>query len=225
VSALAASEAYRLWAPTYERENVITTLECALIDELSPSPQGLHLLDVGCGTGRRLVGTDAARAVGVEPCAEMLSVGRRAHEFGPEVEFVEADARALPLSDSAFDLVWCRLMIGHLPACEPVYRELARVARPHAHVVVSDFHPAAAEAGLRRTFRDREEVVEVEHYVHTAEQQIAAAAAAGLVLMDRAEGKVGPRVRPFYADARKESLYAEQRGRPMVLALSFARDG
>ena len=224
MNALAASEAYRLWAPTYERENVITTLECGLIDELSPSPQGLHLLDVGCGTGRRLVGTGAAHAVGVEPCGEMLAAGRRAHEFGPEVEFLEADARALPLPDGAFDLVWCRLMIGHLPECEPVYRELARVARPGAHVVVTDFHPAAFEAGLRRTFRDGDEVFEVEHHLHTAEQQIAAAAAAGLVLTGTAEGKVGPRVRPFYAAARKEELYAEQRGRPMVLALAFLRD-
>ena len=225
MSALAASEAYRLWAPTYERENVVTTLECALIEELSPSPRGLRLLDLGCGTGRRLVGTGAARAVGVEPCAEMLSAGRRAHAFGPEVEFIAADARAVPLPGGAFDLAWCRLMIGHLPECEQVYRELARVARPGAHVVVTDFHPAASEMGLRRTFRDGDEVVEVEHHVHTAGRQIAAAAAAGLTLVRTAEGKVGPRVRPFYAAARKEALYAEQRGRPMVLALAFVRDG
>ena len=38
MTALAASEAYRLWAPTYERENVVTTLECALLEQLSPPP-------------------------------------------------------------------------------------------------------------------------------------------------------------------------------------------
>ena len=40
MTALAASEAYRLWAPTYERENVVTTLECALLEQLSPPPRG-----------------------------------------------------------------------------------------------------------------------------------------------------------------------------------------
>ena len=225
MTALAASEAYRLWAPTYERENVVTTLECALLEQLSPPPRGLRLLDVGCGTGRRLVGTGAARAVGVEPCAEMLAAGRRARDFGPEIELLEGDARALPLPDGGFDLVWCRLVIGHLPDCAAVYRELGRVAAPGALVVVTDFHPAAYEAGMRRTFRAGEEVIEVEHHVHTADRQIAAAAAAGLVLADTAQAAVGPRVRPFYAAARKERLYAEQRGQPLVLGMAFGRDG
>ena len=47
----------------------------------------------------------------------------------------------------------------------------------------------------------------------------------GCVVVAAVSRKVGPRVRPFYAAARKEALYAEQRGRPMVLALVFARDG
>jgi ubiquinone/menaquinone biosynthesis C-methylase UbiE len=225
VTALVASEAYRLWAPTYERENVITTLECGLIDQLSSSPEGRRLLDVGCGTGRRLVGTGALQAVGVEPCAEMLAAGRRKHAFGPEVELLQADARALPLPDGGFNLVWCRLVLGHLPDCAPVYRELGRVAAPGAQVVVTDFHPTAYEAGLRRSFRAGEEVLEVEHFVHTVEEQLAAAADAGLVPADKAEAAVGPRVRPFYAVARKEALYAEQRGMPMVLGLAFTRDG
>jgi malonyl-CoA O-methyltransferase len=223
MSVLAASEAYRLWAPTYERENVVTTLECGLAERLSRSPRGLRLLDVGCGTGRRLIGTGAARAVGVEPCAEMLAARRRQH--GPEVELLQGDARALLLPGGAFDLVWCRLVIGHLPDCAPVYRELGRAAAPGAHVVVTDFHPAAYAAGLRRTFRAGDEVIEVEHYVHTVEQQVAAAAEAGLVLAESAAAAVGPRVRPFYAAARKEALYAEQRGMAMVLALAFRRDG
>jgi len=225
VSALAASEAYRLWAPSYERENVVTTLECGLVEQLSPSPRGLRLLDVGCGTGRRLVGTGAASVVGIEPCAEMLAAGWRAHVFGPEVRLLEGDAEALPLPDGSFELLWCRLVIGHLPSCEAAYRELGRVAAAGAQIVVTDFHPAAYASGLRRTFRDGDEVIEVEHHVHTAEQQIAAAAEAGLTLAGQAEAAVGPRVRPFYAAALKEALYAEQRGRPMVLALAFRRDG
>jgi malonyl-CoA O-methyltransferase len=225
MSVLAASEAYRLWAPSYERENVVTTLECGLVERLSPSPRGLRLLDVGCGTGRRLAGTGAAHAVGIEPCAEMLSVGRRAHGFGPEVELLEADARALPVPDAAFDVVWCRLVIGHLPECAPVYRELGWAAAQGAHVIVTDFHPSAYAAGLRRTFRAGDDVIEVEHFIHTVGQQVAAAAEAGLILAESAEAAVGPRVRPFYAAARKEALYAEQRGMAMVLALAFRRDG
>lgn len=220
-----AREAYPRWAPTYEHENAVTTLECELVGRLSRSPRGLRLLDVGCGTGRRLVGSGAASAVGVELCAEMLAAGRQAHDFGPEVRLLEGDARALPVPGDAFALVWCRLMIGHLPECETAYRELGRAVAVGGQVVVTDFHPDAHAAGLRRTFRDGDEVLEIEHYVHTAEAQVAAAEKAGLVLTAAGQGVVGPPVRAFYSAAGKEALYEQQCGRPLVLGLAFRRDG
>lgn len=225
MTALAASEAYRRWAPSYERENPVTVLECELVDGLSPSPRGLRLLDVGCGTGRRLVATGAACAVGVEPCAEMLLAGRQAHAFGPEVRLIEGDARALPLADGTFDLVWCRLVIGHLAKCEAAYREMGRVAVPGGHVVVTDFHATAYAAGMRRTFRDGREVVEVAHYVHSAEVQIAAARLAGLTPMGRLDAALGDTVRPFFEAAGRMDVYETQFGVPLVSALLFARDG
>lgn len=225
MTAIAAREAYRRWAPTYEQENVVTTLECELIAHLSPAPRGRRLLDVGCGTGRRLVGTGAANAVGIEPCAEMLAAGRRAHAFGPEVRLLEGDARALPVPDGAFDLVWCRLVIGHIAECGAVFRELGRAAAPGGHVVVTDFHPSAYSAGLKRTFRDGAELVEVEHHAHSLEQQCAAARRAGLALDASGDANVGPSVRHFYEAAGRGAAYRAQYGQPMVLGLAFVRDG
>jgi malonyl-CoA O-methyltransferase len=225
VTVATAREAYPRWARTYEHENPVTTLECELVDKLSRSPRGLRLLDVGCGTGRRLAGSGAASALGVELCVEMLAAGRQAHDFGPEVRLLEGDARTLPVPGGAFELVWCRLMIGHLPECETTYRELGRAAAVGGQVVVTDFHPDAYAAGQRRTFRDGDEVLEIEHYVHTAEAQIAAAEKAGLVLTAAGQGVVGPPVRAFYSAAGKEALYEQQRGRPLVLGLAFRRDG
>lgn len=225
MTALPASEAYRRWAPGYERENPVTVLECELVERLSPSPRGLRLLDVGCGTGRRLVATGAASAVGVEPCAEMLMTGRQAHAFGHEVLLIDGDARALPITDGSFDLVWCRLVIGHLAECEAAYREMGRVAVSGGHVVVTDFHAAAYSAGMRRTFRDGGELIEVAHFVHDAEAQIAAAAAAGLTLLDRVEAAAGATVRRFFEAAGRMDLFEKQSGTPLVSALLFVRDG
>jgi malonyl-CoA O-methyltransferase len=225
MTALPASEAYRRWAPCYEQENPVTVLECELVERLSLSPRGLRLLDVGCGTGRRLAATGAAAAVGVEPCAEMLQVGRQTHAFGPEVRLIEGDARALPLADGGFELVWCRLVIGHLAECHAAYGEIGRVAAPGGQVVITDFHPAAYAAGMRRTFRDGGDVVEVEHYVHDVGTQIAAAHAAGLILVDRAEAVPGTTVRPLFEAAGRADLYEKHRGTPLVSALLFVRDG
>jgi malonyl-CoA O-methyltransferase len=225
MTVLAPREAYRRWAPTYEQENAFTAIECEVVDRVSPSPAGLRLLDVGCGTGRRLAGSGAARAVGVEPCAEMLEAGRRRHAFGPEVSMLLGDARALPVPSAAFELVWCRLMIGHVSACDAVYRELGRVAARGARVVVTDFHPEAWRAGFRRTFRDGDEVLEVEHHLHPIEAQVAAAAEAGLVLLTSAEGTVGPSVQRHFERAGKAGAYRDLCGKPMVLGLAFVRDG
>src|ERR1700722_2227018 len=132
--------AYRLWAPTYCQETAISHLDEEMAAELSPSPRGKRLLDAGCGTGRRLTGNDAALAAGVDLSSEMLS-------SGTERAVAVADVRALPFAEQSFDLVWCRLVLGHLPDPRPAYGELARVCRIGGKLFVSDFHAAAAARG------------------------------------------------------------------------------
>ena len=225
MTALAPREASRLLASTYGAENAITHLEQELVHEMGPTPTGHSLLDAGCGTGRRLVGTGAYRAVGVELSPEMLAAGRAVHAFGPEVQLQVGDLRALPLPDGAFDLVWCRLVIGHLDECGGAYAELGRVTRTSGRVIVTDFHPLAHAAGHRRTFRQGGAVHEVVHRVHPVEAQVAAAAAAGLTLIEQREAAVGPEVRAYYEAAGKLAAYEAQIGLPVVLALAFGRDG
>lgn len=223
MSALPARDGYRLWAATYDAENAVSYLEDALVRELTPPLAGLRLLDAGCGTGRRLRGCGAGLAVGVDLSPEMIEAGRG--DLPSHVRTMVGDVRALPLADAAFDLVWCRLVIGHLLDCGTVYRELGRVVAPGGRVIVTDFHPAAHAAGHRRTFRNGPDVVEVEHHVHSSDTHRAGAEAAGLRLTGIREAAIGPQVRSFYERAGRMALYEEHVGLPVVLALSFARDG
>ena len=224
MTVLAPREAYRLWAPSYEAENAITWLEQGLVERLGPSPAGRRLLDAGCGTGRRLAGTGAARAVGIDLSPEMLAQGRANPEL-EGVELVEGDFRALPLPDGAFDLVWCRLAIGHVAELAAAYREFARVAAAGAAVIVTDFHPEAWAAGHRRSFRVSGDVHEAMHHLHSVEAQVEAARQAGLALRAKNEAAIGPEVRRFYEEAGRSALYREHLGLPVVLALVFERDG
>jgi len=223
MSVLSAREGYRLWAPTYADETAISHLEAGLADALTPPLSGLRLLDAGCGTGRRLSSAGVASGVGVDISPEMLEAGRARRP--PGVWLMQGDVRTLPLPDQAFDVVWCRLVIGHLPDCRPAYAELARVADIGATVVITDFHPEAYAAGHRRTFRDRHGVREVEHYVHALPDQLAAARATGLAPVETREAAIGPEVLSFYEKAGKQALYAEHEGLPVVLALAFRREG
>lgn len=222
MTALAARDAYRLWAPTYSSENVVTTLEQELVSAITPALAGLRLLDAGCGTGRRLRAAGPAVAVGVDISDAMIAEALR-EDLPANVRLAVGDIRALDLPDRSFDIVWCRLVIGHLPDCGAVYSELARVADAGATIIVSDFHPAAHEAGHRRTFRAGGEVHEVEHHVHDPAQQLAAAADSGLELVAIREAAVGEGVRPKYQAAGRAEAYDRDLGLPLVLALAFRR--
>jgi malonyl-CoA O-methyltransferase len=218
-------EAYRLWAPTYAAETAISAIDASIVGELTPDLSTARLLDAGCGEGRRLCGAAAAYTVGVDLSPDMLQAGVGLDLDRPGLRTLQGDVRALPLPDRAFDVVWCRLVVGHLPEIETAYAELGRVVDRGGLVVVTDFHPKAHAAGHRRSFRIDDEVHEIEHYVHTPESHLAAAAAAGLRLETLREGCIGPDVRAFYERAGRLALYREHLDLPVVLALAFRREG
>ena len=224
MSALAPAEAYRLWAPSYSEETAISYLENELVSAMTPPLAGLRLLDAGCGTGRRMRGCGAATAVGLEPSRAMLAAGKAPAGETPCHRFVVGDVREIPLAARAFDVVWCRLVLGHLPSIEGAYAELARVADTAALVIVSDFHPAAVDAGHQRSFRRGGDVVEVEHHVHRPANHIQAAQAAGLDLCEMRDAKIGHDVRSFYESAGLLEAYSDHLGLPVVLGLMFRRE-
>ena len=223
MSALAVREAYRQWAPFYSEETAISWLENQLLSDMTPPLDGLRLLDAGCGTGRRIKAARAATRVGLDLSPEMLTAGIRGEGRCPELQSVVGDVRDIPLESRSFDVVWCRLVLGHLPSVAAAYSELARVADHGATVIVSDFHPAAVDAGHRRTFSTGSELIEVEHYIHSVADHFAAARGAALEPTDRRDALVGENVRPFYERASKQAAYRDHVGLPVVLALAFRK--
>jgi malonyl-CoA O-methyltransferase len=218
-------EAYRLWAPVYEGETAVSFVDDRLVAMLTPPLAGLRLLDAGCGTGRRLrTVADAALVAGADLTPEMLACGRGVDGASPLL--AAADVRALPFASASFDVVWCRLVIGHLADPVPVYAELARVCRPGGTVIVTDFHPAAARAGHTRSFRDAGgRLHHVEHHVHLAGEHHRAARAAGLERTARRDGSIGPELRDFYERAGRLDRYLMDAGLPIVIAFAFRRRG
>lgn len=103
---------------------------------------GMTLVDVGAGTGAYAVaftewfGIDV---VAVEPSAAM-----RSHIPG-SIRAMAGDANGLPLPDASADAAWLSLVIHHVPDLEGAAREIRRVLRPGAPVL------------LRQGFRDRYE--------------------------------------------------------------------
>jgi SAM-dependent methyltransferase len=89
---------------------------------------GTRVLDVGCGLGTLSAAAAArgAAVTGADLADGMLAEARRRH---PHVEFVHADAEALPFADGAFDVALGAFIVNHLPHPERAAAELKRVAR------------------------------------------------------------------------------------------------
>lgn len=121
-------------------------------------PATAEILDAGCGAGGNLAllaGYGRARGVDPDPEAVAAAVAR-----GLDAKL--GDAAALPHPDAAFDLVCCLDVLEHVEDDVAVLRELRRVARPGAPLLVTvpalpslwSSHDAAA-GHLRRYTRTR----------------------------------------------------------------------
>lgn len=212
-SMLSAREAYRLWASSYVEETAISALDEELSQAMLAGLPRTRLLDAGCGIGRRIRGVP--NAIGIDLSPEMLAAGAATN-------VIRGDVRQMPFASDQFDMVWCRLVLGHLPDPVLAYREFARTCSPGGYVFVTDFHPDAVTAGHRRTLTDSHGVVhEVEHYVHA--DHVTLAAQAGLALVNRREGMVGPSIQSFYVRGIGLKAYRRDLGLKLLTALLFRK--
>ena len=109
-----------------------------------PSLPG-RALDIGCGTGADAVflAQQGIDVVGLDLSATALDQARsRADRAGVQVEWVQADALALPLEDASIDLALDRGHLHHvLPHDQPRYvAEVARVLRPGGSLLVREIN-------------------------------------------------------------------------------------
>ena len=91
------------------------------------------VLDLGCGPGDDVLAIGAERCLGVDRSAAMCA---RARQRGATV--IQADAEALPFRDSTFSGVRSDRTLQHVVDAVGAVKELLRVSRPGATIVVAD---------------------------------------------------------------------------------------
>lgn len=97
-------------------------------------PEGMRVLDVGCGLGDLLAATRPSRGLGVDISPATIELARARH---PHLEFRAAEAETLDLGGETFDAVVLSDAVGHLDDVWAVFRRLQGVCRPETRVVVT----------------------------------------------------------------------------------------
>ncbi len=124
--------------------------------DLAKLQSGDAVLDVGCGTGTLLI--EAAKRIGpsgsthgVDRSAQMLAHARRkAAAQGVTANFVEGSADRLAFPHASFDVVFCTLMLHHLPAPMQMatIAEMRRVLRPGGRIIIVDMQGSSKMSAL-----------------------------------------------------------------------------
>lgn len=120
----------------------------AIRRHLSPLP-GMIVADIGAGTGAFAAAFSdwfGLSVLAVEPSAAMRSlIPRRAG-----IRVMEGDATDVPVPDGSADGAWLSLVIHHIPDLEAAAREIRRVLRPGAPVLIRQGFPGRIDT--RHTF-------------------------------------------------------------------------
>jgi SAM-dependent methyltransferase len=119
-----------------------------------------RVLELAAGTGiltRELLAVaDGAEVVATDLNPAMVELGRR---LAPGASWERADATALPVDDTSFDVVACQFGVMFFPDRVAALAEACRVLRPGGTVVISTWDTverhafaAALTAALEQTF-------------------------------------------------------------------------
>ncbi len=128
------------------REKDPRTAQRILIDKLlewSRPKSVQQILDVGCGIGGStlyLASKYYANATGItlSPRQAARATARaRASGLDPHVEFLVANALAMPFADNSFDLIWSLESAEHIPDKQQFLAECVRVLRPNGRIIVA----------------------------------------------------------------------------------------
>jgi ubiquinone/menaquinone biosynthesis C-methylase UbiE len=118
-------------------EDVLTLLT----DAASPLPAD-RMLDVACGPGTVVAAFAplVSHAVGIDATPAMLAEAQKltAEKGLQNVEWRQGSAYELPFPDESFDIVTSRFAFHHLEKPPAAFKEMLRVARRGARIVLCD---------------------------------------------------------------------------------------
>lgn len=130
-------------APRYDLVNDLLSLgqdrywRAQTVAAVGPRPGQLILdLAAGTGTSSQPFSEAGAKVVAADLSEGMLVVGKRRQ---PDLDFVNADALALPFADETFDAVTISFGLRNVESASVALAEMRRVTRSGGRIVICEF--------------------------------------------------------------------------------------
>ncbi|MBW1804254.1 MAG: class I SAM-dependent methyltransferase, partial [Deltaproteobacteria bacterium] len=100
-------------------------------------PEGMSVLELGCGTGDLLNALKPGRGAGIDISPEMIKVAKEKH---PHLEFRQGNIEELASRDETFDFIVMSDVVGHLQDIEETLRGFRSFCRPDTRIIISYYN-------------------------------------------------------------------------------------
>lgn len=177
-------QGYDRWAVTYDSDaNSTVAADEVALPPLYAHLTGLHVLEIGCGTGRHTARLLAAgnRVTGIDVSSGMLDQAR-AKIDSAELALLHGDVlTCAELVPGGYDAALTALVIEHIADLSAFFARVATLLRPGAPFIISEIHPdrMATGSGARFIDRDTGDEVRLSGFPHSIAAVENAALAAG----------------------------------------------
>ncbi|CAH0231597.1 MULTISPECIES: demethylmenaquinone methyltransferase [Plantibacter] len=100
-----------------------------------------RILDLAAGTGTSsaALARNGAQVVAADFSPGMIAVGREKYADRSDIQFVEADATALPFADEEFDATTISFGLRNVVRPKDALAEMLRVTKPGGRIVICEF--------------------------------------------------------------------------------------
>ncbi len=190
-------DAYDRWAAQYDTDaNDTRDLNAEVLRKQTFIENDDAVLELGCGTGLNTewLAAQARHVVATDVSDEMLAWARE--RIDPEVVTLRTldVTEPWPFEARRFDAVVATLVLEHMQALGPVFREARRVVQDGGTFYLAELHPTRQFGGTQAHFEDEAtgETVVIDAFTHPVSEFVNAGVEAGFAVREmgewRAEG-------------------------------------
>lgn len=162
-------DAYTRWSTTYDSDrNLTRDLDRRVTESTLRDRKCQNILELGCGTGKNTALLDriGRKILALDFSPGMLQQAKTKLKTD-HVFFVRADlTKPWPAKTGSFELVVCNLVLEHIEDLEPVFYQASQSLTAGGEFFVSELHPFRQYQGTQASFRNEQETVEIDAFVH-----------------------------------------------------------